>query len=559
MKYWVLKPLTAAGVGVLVATFSVMLTGPVTMIAAPPKLVVVVVIDQFPQVFLDRFSEHFVDGGFNLFLRRGAVFSDARMRHATSSTGSGHAVVLSGSYASENGIIGNDWLDRETYEGIYCASDPGSLSLGGDGAAGRSPRLFLATTVGDQWKTFRSPHSRVIAISDKDRAAVMLGGKLADAAYWSVNGRFVTSDYYLYELPRWVEDFNDSGRVESYFGKVWDRLLPEDAYATQGVDDFLGESPGNGLGRTFPRTINGGGDEISVDFYHAFYASPFCNEVLAEFAKEAIVREALGQREVTDILAISFSGNDKVGHSFGPDSHEVMDVTLRTDRILADLFGFIDDRVGLEHATIVLTADHGVMPIPEKILLARDRLPAGRVEIGDLLQAVERDLDDRFGPLENGGRWLAAVPGNVYLRESALGSKGLARIDIEDVVKSSLLKRPEVQAAFTRTQLVHGKAGGLLGPYVANSFYEGRSGDVVFVLKAFHFLNYHPGSRTGTDHGSPYSYDTHVPLLWFGVGVEPGVYTRPVGVEDLAPTLTRILGVTPPVLSRGRDLFPAVR
>ena len=522
----------------------------------PPKLAVIIVIDQFPQVYLDRFGEYFVENGFNLFLRDGAVFTDARYRHAITATGAGHAVISSGSYASENGIIDNDWIDRRSFEKVYCTADAGALTLGAD-AAGRSPKRLLAPTVGDHWKLFRSPDSRVIAISDKDRSAIMLGGKLADAAYWSVNGLFVTSDYYRVELPEWVVRFNDSRRAESYFGETWDRLLPPEAYRSQGADDFLGESPVDGLGRTFPRTIDGGSDRGSPEFYNAFYASPFSNEVLAEFAKEAIVSEALGQRETTDILAISFSANDRVGHRYGPDSHEVMDITVRTDRVMADLFVFIDARVGLENTVIALTSDHGVMPIPEKILLARDRVPAGRIDLDTVLRGVERDLEARFGPLNNTERWLAAADGNVYLLDSAVYAKGLARGDLEIAVRDSLLRRTEIQAAFTRTQLVNGAVGGELGRYVANSFHEDRSGDVVFVLKPFHIINYKLGNRTGTDHGSPYSYDTHVPLLWYGRGVPAGTYTLPVGIEDIAPTLSRILGVTPPAMSRGRDLFPA--
>ena len=374
---------------------------------APPRLVVVIVIDQFRYDYLERFRNHFSEGGFNLLLASGANFINGHYRHSQTNTGSGHAVIMSGCHGRYNGIVSNDWLDRETHERVYCVQDPGSILLGweeentmtpGQPKEGRSPRQFIGTTVGDEFKLARSHRPRVISISFRDRTAVLLGGKFADAAYWWWRGRFVTSDYYLYEVPDWVAEFNRSNHTESYFGRVWDRLLPAEEYIIQGSDDFLGEFSGLGLGRTFPKRIDGGADVVGVDFYAAFASSPFSNEVLFSFAREALIREGLGLQEGTDILCLSLSANDIIGHHYGPGSHEVMDTVLRTDKLLSRFFAFLME-IGLwEHSTIVLTSDHGVAPIPERVMVARDRFRSERIEPIDIAARLNSELVQRYGP-----------------------------------------------------------------------------------------------------------------------------------------------------------------
>ncbi|MSU47773.1 MAG: alkaline phosphatase family protein [Opitutus sp.] len=530
--------------------------------AAAPSLVVVITIDQFRADYLARFREHFVPGGLNLLMEHGANFADCRYRHAITKTASGHAVVLTGVHANVHGIINNAWVDRETLKRVNCVDDDSVQIVGRAESAGgarlpgatvpigASPRRLLATTVGDELK-LRHAGAKVIGISSKDRSAILLAGKLADAAYWMDKGRIVTSTHYLKELPAWVRTFNAADRVDSFFGKTWDRLLPAAAYeALQGADDAAGEAAEFGLGRTFPKRLNGGAEKITPVYYDAFENSPFKSEVLADFARVVVENENLGRRGVTDVLCISFSANDSVGHLYGPDSHEVMDMTLRSDRLLAEFFKFLDARVGLKNCTIVFTADHGAAPLPERVKALNPGASAGRVDSARLLKICEAALDSAFGPLADGKRWLLVDESSLLFLRGVLKEKNLAQSVAEKIVREALLTVDFVETAYTRTDL---EAGSVTGEFAAAnllSFHRARSGDLYYQVKPFWV-----DRKTGTNHGAPYSYDACVPLLWFGVGVKPGTYLQRVGVDDIAPTLARLLGLPPPPMSKGNVLF----
>ena len=530
---------------------------------AKPALVVVLTIDQFRGDYLARFREHLVPGGLKLLVDEGANFVDCRYRHAVTKTAAGHAVVLTGVHANVHGIINNAWIDRETLKRVNCVDDDSVQILGQaddrggarlPGATvpiGASPRRLNATTVGDELKLTHGGRSKIIGISSKDRSAILLAGKLADAAYWMDKGRIVTSTHYMKELPAWVRAFNDAGRVDSFFGKTWERLLPPEAYdALQGPDDVPGESTDFSMGRTFPKRINGGTEKISSAYYEAFENSPFKSEVLVDFARLVVEHENLGGRGVTDMLCLSFSANDTVGHNYGPDSHEVMDITLRTDRMIADLFSFLDRRIGLKNCTIVLTADHGVAPIPERLKALSGNFSAGRVDNVRLLKTCEAALDRAFGALSDGRHWLLIDESNLLFLRDVLKEKNVSQPVAEKVVRDALLTIDFVEAAFTRTEM---EEGNVSGPYAAAtllSFNRARSGDVYYQMKP-----YWVDRKTGTNHGSPYNYDTHVPLVWYGVGVKPGTYTERVSVDDIAPTLANLLSIIRPPLSEGRVLF----
>jgi predicted AlkP superfamily pyrophosphatase or phosphodiesterase len=532
---------------------------------AKPSLVLVLTIDQFRGDYLDRFREHLVPGGLKLLVDQGANFVDCHYRHAVSKTAAGHAVVLTGVHANVHGIISNAWVDRETLQRVNCveddsvqilgrADDRGGVRLPGSTTpVGASPRRLLATTVGDQLKLTRGGRSKVIGISSKDRSAILLAGKLGDAAYWMDKGRIVTSTHYMQELPAWVQAFNEAGRVDSYFGQTWDRLLPVSAYDTlQGPDDAPGESAGFGLGHTFPMRITGGADKITPAYYEAFESTPFKNEVLADFARAVVENENLGGRGVTDVLCLSFSANDTVGHNYGPASHEVMEITLRTDRMIAELFAFLDQRVGLKNCTIVLTADHGVAPIPEQVKAVHPGLSAGRVDKVRLLKTCEAALDRAFGGLGGDRHWLIVDESNLLFMRDVLKEKDIAQSDAENVVRDALLTLEFVEAAYTRTEMAAGSVSGSFAAATLLSFNRARSGDIYYQMKP-----YWVDRKTGTNHGSPYSYDVHVPMVWYGVGVKPGAYNERVGVDDIAPTLANLLGIMRPPMSQGRVLFGA--
>ena len=517
-----------------------------------PRLVIVIVVDQFSPDYLTRFQPYFSLRGLNLFLQRGAVFTAAKYEHAITFTCPGHAVVLTGSYADANGIVSNSWYDAAKNREEYCAADSSGSLIGGVGE-GRSPRNLLDSTVGDVMKRATGGRSRVITVAGKDRSAIMLGGHLGDAAYWLEDTLIVTSSYYERELPGWVRRFNASGIASSYLGKTWDRLLPVEAYAAAGDDDVPAEEDIAGTGRTFPhRPVR---DASGKGFLEAFSSSPFHNEVLARFAMQAIVEENLGRDEDPDLLAIGFSANDLIGHESGPDSHEVMDVTVRTDRLLQQLFDFVDVRVGLKNVVVVLTADHGVAPLPEVMQKRQPAAGAARFEPSRVAAAAEAALAARYGRLP-GSRWVVHqdLP-FLYLNVRALEQRGVSLEQAEQVAKRAVEGVPGVYQSLTATDLAEQRRRGTHSS-AELSFYPGRSGHVFYQLKPYLV----PGTGSqGTTHGSAWSYDTHVPLLWFGAGVVPGTYATSVAVADIAPTLSALLSIAKPSGSRGRVLRKMLR
>lgn len=537
----------------------------VRAVAPAPALVVVISIDQFRGDYLERFRPHFSAGGFNLLLERGAVFVDAHHRQAYTKTGPGHAVMLTGVHADLHGIIGNDWLDNVTYERISCVGDPAApiigLPLGAaprrpgvdDPYLGRSPRNLLAATVGDELKVARGGRPKVIGIAEKDRAAILMTGRLADAAYFIEHGRMVSSTYYLPALPAWVDAWNAARKIDAYFGRVWDRLLPAEAYAGVGPDDAEGEDARSGqLGRTLPKTITGGATAPGAEFYEAFENTPFGNDVVEDFAETAIVAENLGGREgVTDVLCLGFSANDHVGHLWGPDSHEVMDTAVRTDRTLERFFKFLDARLGLDRCLVVLTADHGIAPMPERLAALRPVVPAGRIEGATVLAAAEQALNRAFGTLAEGRRWVVRDDASILLFPDSLREKQVDRVAAQNVVRDALLTLDFVQAAYTRDQLERGAVTDDYGRRMRLSFNRARSGDVIYQAKPYYFSR-----ASGSNHGTPYRYDTHVPLVFCGPGVAPGRHPGRVGTDDLAPTLAHLLGLVAPPQAGGRVLLP---
>ncbi|NUO82129.1 alkaline phosphatase family protein [candidate division KSB1 bacterium] len=531
------------------------ISGPAAIMARPqPKLVVVISIDQFRYDYLTRFEKHFVARGFNLFLKEGANFVCARHGHALNKTAAGHAVIMSGAYANHHGIISNDWYDVEGQSEVYCVGDLTVHTIGAEGE-GRSPKNLMATTVGDHLRESNAGQSKVIAVSNKDRAAVLMGGKLANAAYWMIDSAFVTSSYYMADLPEWVKQYNRTNPVLAYFDKSWERLLPEAEYAVQGVDDFHAEETANGMDRAFPHRIRGMRKRLTSSFFRAFDCSPFASEVLVDFARQGIVHEQLGQRGVTDLLCLSFSANDRIGHAFGPNSHEVMDVTLRTDRLLEQFFAFLDEKIGLQNCTIILTSDHGVAPLPELLRAHNPSLEAGRVDESEFARTAEQALEKEFGKLKKARRWISYTDdGMLYLNPSALEEKAIAAATAEHTVDLALEALPAVYASFTHSQLAANRSSDELGTKMLRSFFAERSGNVSVILKPW-FID----APDGATHGQPWNYDAHVPLLWFGAGIKPDTYYEAVSIVDIAPTLAAMLGISRPSGSHGRILSEILR
>jgi hypothetical protein len=435
---------------------------------------------------------------------------------------------------------------------VYCAADSLVKPIGASGE-GRSPRNLIGFTVGDELTLATAGRSRIVAVAGKDRSAVMLGGHLADAAYWTKDTLFVSSTYYMKELPAWVQRFNASGAVTSYAGRSWERLLPASAYATVGPDHVVGEEHIGKRGPTFPHVLAGASP--TNEFVTSFEYSPFHNEVVADFAMRAMTEERLGDDADPDLLAISFSAVDRVGHAYGPHSHEVVDLIVRTDRLLERLFAFLAKRVGLENMLIVLTADHGVAPLPEVARAHNPGAGAGRLDPATIAQAATAALDARFGPAPSPGWIVHQSDPMLYLNLRALGAKRISIMEAEQVAKDAIERIPGVHQALTASELRQLRIQGTRSS-AAFSFYPGRSGSVYYEPRPHVLLTDEP---TGADHGSPWAYDAQVPLLWFGASIKPGVHHGPASIADIAPTLSVLLGISPPAGSRGRVLNEMLR
>ena len=509
----------------------------------------VIAVDQLRADHLERFRPYFGAAGFNLFLKRGAWFTSARHEHALTETCPGHAVMLTGSYGMVNGVTANEWYDPRLGRAVYCAEDS-TVSLTGGVGEGRSPRLLIGATVGDLLKTETTGRSRVITVSAKDRAAIMLGGKLADAAYWIVSGAFVTSTYYRPQLPAWVGQFNASRPLSRYVGTQWGRLLPAAAYAEMGPDDEPFEGDAARLGRTFPHPIT---SADAVDY------TPFVDDVVAEFAMRAVTAERLGGDTIPDLLGVSFSATDRVGHVFGPDSHEILDQVVRLDRTLTRLFAFLDRTVGLDNVILALTADHGVAPAPEVAALGRPGAGPRRLAPAIVDSAASRALSARFGAAPKPG-WIAYDGAPLLsLNRAALAARRVALADAAAVAAAAIRDVPGVSEVLTGDELARLRVAALFGgpaSEAVRSYYPGRGADLYYFLEPYWLAI---GGPTGTTHGSPWRYDQQVPLLWFGRGIRPGVYRGPAAVADLAPTLSALLGLTAPGGAQGRVLAEALR
>ena len=494
-----------------------------------PKLVLAVVVDQFRYDYLLRFRSDY-KAGFNRILEHGAVFTDAHHEHFPTVTAVGHSTFLSGATPSISGIVGNTWYDRETGKMVTSVSDDSTTLLGGKpGQHGSSPNRMLVDTVGDELK-MDGKGVKVIGVSIKDRSAILPAGHMADGAYWfdATTGNWVSSTFYFKDLPQWVKDYNSSRPADKYLGAAW---LPFDA--KPGMAEPY---------KTMP-------SEPGPEFYGAMESTPFGNELIEAMAERAITNEQLGEHPGTDILTVSFSSNDYVGHAMGPDSPEVHDISVLTDRILGKLLDFVDSKLGANNYVFVMTADHGVTPVPE--VNRERRMPGGRIPEKDILGAVQNSLAEKFGD----GKWIVGHEGPVpYLNYDLMAEKKLDPAVVEEAGAEALRKLPHIFRVYTRSEIMAGRvAEDYVSRDVRNGFFWKRSGDLLLVPDPYYFVDASAVGH-GTSHGTPFNYDTHVPIIFMGAGIKPGRYESTVFVNDIAPTLAAMLRVDEPSGSIGRVL-----
>lgn len=536
-----------------------------------PRLVLLIVVDQFRYDYLERFEDLFVPNGFRRLMRDGASWVNANYDHMPTYTAPGHATLMTGAWPAETGIVGNDWPDRDAGRFVTSVSDMTAVLLGGEeGDAASSPRRLMASTLGDELRLQTNDRSKVIGISSKDRSAILPAGRHANAAYWfnQRTGRMVSSNYYFNQLPAWVRAYNDTRPADKLFGARWERLLPESEYLKRaGLDSPPWENIGEVKGDTnaFPHTVTGGATAPDPNFYLALDYTPFSNDLLLAFVEQAITNERLGEDADTDFLSVSFSANDYVGHRFGPYSQEAMDITLRVDRSIAALLDFVNSKVGLQNTTVVFTADHGVAPVPEHANALG--LPGGRIKGDDVLRAMRLGISARYNPkntqpdptadyVQKFADRDAFYNGNLYFSAAALKRDAVNQTEIERTACEAALTVPGINRCFTRTQLQSGSISPAdpVARRVLHGFYPRRSGDIVVVYEAFKYL----GDFIPATHGSPYSYDTHVPLIIMGQNFAPGRYAQEATPADIAPTLAATFGVQAPSNSVGRVLIEAM-
>lgn len=496
-----------------------------------PKLVVVIVIDQFRGDYLERYRDQFGDSGFRLLLDHGAYFPDCNYDYANTRTAPGHSTLFTGAYTSGHGIVANEWWDPEKHRMVTSVEDDDTKLVGVDGdQPGASPHNLMADTIGDELKLATQGKSRVFGVSLKDRAAVLPGGFAADAAYWidPKSGAWVTSTYYRSDLPQWVRNFNAT-KPATYWDREWK------------------DSQGVLLASTAHRK---GKDGSEAGFYEVIGPTSFGNDYEFEFAKELVVFESLGRGPATDFLALSLSPNDILGHQVGPDSPAMRQMALDLDKQLADFFNFLGHQIGLADVWIALSADHGVSSLPDQV--KKLHIPAANLDARKLEAEINRAIEAKFSP----GRPAAYVKLDyplAWLDPDAFAAIHVRERDAEQAVGEAM-KLAGMRDYYTKSLLAAGEVPATaLGKKYLNSYSPEASWYVMGVPDT-----YTVGPAKGTDHASPYTYDTHVPLAFYGLPFQPGTYRAGVEPVDLAVTLASLLGINAPTHAVGRVLTEAI-
>ena len=496
-----------------------------------PRLVVLIIIDQFRGDYLERFRDQFGDSGFRLFLDHGAYFPDCNYNYANTRTAPGHATLATGSYSNGHGIVDNQWWDPQKKRMVTSVEDDSTKLVGVvSDHAGSSPHNLLADTLSDELKLATQGKSRVFGISLKDRAAILPTGFSGDTAYWiePKTGAWVTSTYYRNDLPKWVQDFNTS-RPAKYWDREWK------------------DSQGKVLRTTAHRKRPDGSD---LGFFEIVGSTTFANEYEFEFAKELVVYENVGRGPATDLIAISLSANDILGHALGPDSPEIQQMALDMDHELADFFNFLGHQIGLADVWVALSSDHGIAPVPD--VAKKLHIPAAYLGPSKPEDQINQALTAKFSPGHPANYVKLDYP-VAWLDQDAFAAAHVREHDAE-VATGEAMKQVGLRDYYTKSQLAQGDAPNTeWGRKYLNSYSPEGSWYVLGVPDIYTI-----GASGGTDHASPYTYDTHVPLAFYGLPFQAGTYRNSVEPTDLAATLASLLGINAPTHSVGRVLTEAL-
>lgn len=523
-----------------------------------PKLVVGITVDQMRQEYIYRYYSKFGENGFKRLIREGFMLANAHYNYIPTVTGAGHASIFTGTTPANHGIVGNDWYDKELRQRVYCVEDSTQTTVGSASVneGQMSPHRMLSTTITDEMRLFSQMRSKTIGISIKDRGAILPAGHTANAAYWydSKTGKFITSSFYMKTLPAWVERFNAMQLPDKYLNTTWTTALPIEQYTESSADVSPYESKLKGQDkRAFPydlKTLRKQNDNYDLLSY-----TPFSDDLLTEFAKAVIAGEKLGDDSWTDFLCISYSAPDKLGHDVGPNAVELEDLYIRLDKNIEDLLNSLDKTAGKGNYLVFLTADHAVAEVPQ--YLRDQKVPAGNLLINNIRVRLEEFLQNYFP-----GKAIIAdmINDQVYLNHQAFSNDpragGVEMLIATELIMNFLLQEKGIASVYSKNILRQGNysEGGHKG-MIIRGYNTKRSGDIVMV--------YEPGwfdwsKVQGATHGSSYTYDTHVPIIFFGKGIKQGTTVKQYAITDIAPTLAMLLKIRLPNASTGVPVEEAI-
>lgn len=518
-----------------------------------PRLIVGITVDQMRYDYIERYWSDYSDRGFKRLINEGFICRNMQYNYMPTYTGPGHASIFTGTTPAYHGIIQNDWYLRSTGKMMYCSADSSVDGVGTSSLGGKmSPNNLKTETIGDAMELFFNDRSKVIGISMKDRGAILPAGRTSDAAYWFVGageGVWASSSWYMQDLPSWVKTFNVSGKAESYMNQTWSLFKDASVYDESNADNNAHEAPFKSLLKpVFPydlsslRGTNGNYDLIK--------ATPFGNNMTVDFAKAAIENESMGTDEYTDMLCMSFSSTDYIGHQFGIHAMETQDCYLRLDELIGDFIDYLDSTVGKGNYLVFLTADHGGAPTPSYTM--KNKASAGYWKSDSLEFFIEKGLQEKYGP----GDWVLNESNqNIFLNRPLIKEKNIDLLEIQDEVLQMTLQFPEVHMSFTSSDLLKFDCGIVTKEMVRNGFSQSLSGDVIYTLKPS-YIEY---GMMGTTHGSPYVYDSHVPGIFYGFGVQHGESFEYHAITAIVPTVAFISNLPLPDACTGKPVIHAIK
>ncbi len=520
------------------------------------KLVLQITVDGLRADLLNRYANSFGKHGFRYLMQNGTVYTNAQYQHANTETIVGHTTLATGTFPAQHGMIGNVWFDRDAGELAYNIEDAdapilptreqSSVGEQVDPAqklartTGRSPKVFLVPSFADGLAAYYGGRSRIFGVSGKDRSAVAMAGKTGKSFWYSTdNGDFVTSRYYYDDYPAWVSSWNDQRKAEKYAGSEWVLLSDKSSYLLAGQDDRPYEADLKGYGRTFPHRFGEAGSKL---LFTQLAVSPVGDELLLDFSKALIKNEQLGQDAIPDYFSISFSAVDAVNHFFGPSSLENEVVIRRLDDTLAELFKFIDATVGLKHSLIILSADHGMADMPE--YMTELGYAAGRL-IPEEIVAHANQAGQKLG-IDEIVRFFYRP--YIYLDDEKIATATLDPVKVEQAIADALTDFDGINLAVSTRSLATVKGNPLI-EQVRNNQHVSRSGDIYIIQEPYWFL--FDEGPIASMHGSPWRYDTHVPIIFTGPSIDAQQIHRLVHPVDVAPTIAALLGLTAPAAAKG--------